>query len=136
MCSLLHTLTIQKSCVQERDLCNFYFAANRRMHKAFFRDMSGEGKSNNIHGEGKTQPERGLEGQLDQFQEQRELERTEGGTDDGRGSLHVSPRSSDDMIQGAKPRGRRDVHRAGAAIKAFIEDSFSDLTRLLSMIEE
>ena len=133
-CSRSRTpVAIQKACVHERDLCDFYFFANRRMHKAIFEDMLGGGTSKHAHGEGERQP---VTGPPDQFQEGGEFGRVNGFGDGEEAGLGVPPRSGDHMNGRMEPRGPRGIHHSGAAMNAFIEDSFSDLTRLVTMIEE
>ena len=133
-CSRSRTrVAIPKACVHERDLCDFYFVANRRMHKAIFEDILDEGISKHAHGEGERQS---VTGPPDQFQEQGELGRINGFGDGEEAGLGVPPRSSGHMNGRMEPRGPRGIHHPGAAMKAFIEDSFSDLTRPVAMIEE
>ena len=103
------------------------------MHKAIFENMLGGGSSKHAHGMGEDQS---VTGPPDQFQERGEFGRINGIGDGEEAGLGVPPRSSDHMNGRMEPRGPRGIHHPGVSLTGFIEDSFSDLTRLVTMIEE
>lgn len=121
--------------VDERDVCHFYFIADRCFHKAFFQDLRGRGDSANVNEEGDIKRSRDIEGRPGRLKEQGEPGRDAEMVPGEGGVLGVSPRSGDYGIEGVTCRAPKNRPRIGAALKAFLNDVSPDFYRLLAGIE-
>ena len=121
--------------MNERDTCNFYFIANRCMHKAFFQDLrSWRGLCKHHQKWGRAAPEKHRVAIGTVPREIRDRRREETRHRDG-GALGAPPRFRNYGIEGVKPRGPQHRFRIGAAMNVFLITVSTDFTRLLAGME-
>lgn len=122
--------------MHERELCNFYFLADRYMHNAFMEDIrsfvglaSKTGEAGCTHGVG-------MEGDPGECQGQGNRGRVNGtgGLEGGR--LETPPQSSGDGKESARSQSDRNPPAAGGAIKKCIKDLLPEMAIRVAVIEK
>lgn len=125
--------------LDEKDLCNIFLVADRRLSQAFFTDMLSQGAIG--AGDDAKEPERRREAAMGEFLDQRE---NDGLPRDGDARTLVEEvegtpvRSCDDprMSGGGHNRqNQREGVCAGPAVKGYIEEALPELSRLSKVLD-
>lgn len=124
-----------KEIMHERDLCSFFFLADRYWHNAFLKDIRGGGYSADTTGWGEGAPGRGVKPETGKFQEQGNVGKMAGAGDWDRSGLGAPSRLGVVFEDAVERRGRRGPTPAGAAMKTCIEDTLPALASLIAAIE-